>query len=121
VNTGVARQNLSVVLTDASGGTASVAASSVPNDDALIYPEGIPNGHVIMNQIRFPLSMFAGVDLSHVTSVRLVFDQTNKGVVDVSDMAFTKGGVRPQASVRAGMRRGPTLFLAGYVPEPKET
>ena len=55
-NTGVALQNLSVELVDGSGGSASVAASSVPNDDALIYPEGIPNGHVIMNQIRFPLS-----------------------------------------------------------------
>jgi hypothetical protein len=91
-NNGVARQNLSVVLMDGSGGSASVAASSVPNDDALIYPEGIPSGHVIMNQIRFPLSMFAGVDLTDVTQVRLVFDQANKGTIDVSDMAFTKGG-----------------------------
>ena len=90
-NTGVPLQNFSVELVDGSGGSDSVSASSVPNDDALIYPEGIPNGHVIMNQIRFPLSMFTGVDLANVTQVRLVFDQTNKGVIDVSDMAFTKG------------------------------
>ena len=90
-NTGVPLQNFSVELVDGSGGSDSVSASSVPNDDALIYPEGIPNGHVIMNQIRFPLSMFTGVNLANVTQVRLVFDQTNKGVIDVSDMAFTKG------------------------------
>jgi hypothetical protein len=35
--------------------------------------------------------MFTGVDLADVTQVRLVFDQTNKGVIDVSDMAFTRG------------------------------
>jgi hypothetical protein len=91
-NTGVAIQNLSLVLTDGSGGTHSVPASAVQNA-ALVYPPGVPNsGHVIMNQMRFPLSMFTGVDLTNVTSVKLVFDQTNKGVIDVSDMAFTKGG-----------------------------
>ncbi|HKN50331.1 MAG TPA: hypothetical protein VJ010_08915, partial [Actinomycetota bacterium] len=89
-NTGVAVQNLAVELIDASGGTADVAASGVPNA-ALTYPPGIPSGHVIMNQIRFPLSLFTGVDLAHVTAVRLVFNQTNKGVIDVSDMAFTRG------------------------------
>jgi hypothetical protein len=91
-NTGVAQQALSVVLTDGSGGTASVSSSAVKNA-ALTYPPGVPNsGHVIMNQIRFPLSQFTGVDLTNITSVKLVFDQTNKGVIDVSDMAFTKGG-----------------------------
>jgi hypothetical protein len=90
-NNGVALQNLSVLLKDSSGGSVEVPASSVPNDNALMYPPGLPAGHFIMNQIRFPLSQFTGIDLTHVTSVSLVFDQQAKGVVDVSDMAFTKG------------------------------
>jgi len=89
-NTGVAVQNLSLLLKDSSGGSVEVAASSV-NNAALTYPPGLPAGHFIMNQIRFPLSMFAGIDLTHVTSVSLVFDKQAKGVVDVSDMAFTRG------------------------------
>jgi hypothetical protein len=83
--------NLSVVLSDGSGGSASVAASEVGND-ALRDPFGRRRaGHYILNQIRFPLERFTGVDLSNVVSVELVFDQTQTGVIAVSDLAFSRG------------------------------
>ncbi len=89
-STGTALQNLTVELDDAAGHTATVAASAV-NRDALTYPPGIPAGHVIMNQIRFPLTAFTGVNLSNLTAVRIVFGLTAKGTIDVSDLAFTRG------------------------------
>ena len=66
----------------------SVAASEVGNE-ALRYPitrRGA--GHVLMNQVRFPLSVFAGVDLSDVRTVEFRFTRTFAGVIDVSDVAF---------------------------------
>jgi hypothetical protein len=46
---------------------------------------------VIMNQIRFPLSAFAGVDLTRVKAVEIAFSRTERGVIDISDMAFIRG------------------------------
>ena len=89
-NSGEPVQDLVVELHDASGGVAQVAASSV-NNVALTYPPGLPAGHVILNQIRFPLSRFTGVNLANITAVRLLFSETTRGVIDVSDMAFTRG------------------------------
>ena len=88
-NDDVAVQDLSVELRDGSH-IVQVPASSVP-DAALVYPPGLPAGHVILNQIRFPLSSFTGVDLTHVTEVRIVFNRTAGGTVDISVLAFTRG------------------------------
>jgi hypothetical protein len=93
-NQGIQYQDLSVVLADANGATASVAAADVGNDP-LAWPfEGRRRrvqGHIIMNQLRFPLSAFTGIDLSAVTTVTLAFDRTDAGVIDVSDLAFMHG------------------------------
>jgi hypothetical protein len=90
-NRGIKMQNLVVELTDASGTSVGVPASSI-NRAALAYPPELPTGHFILNQLRFPLTSFTGVDLRHVTGVRLIFGATKQGVIDVSDMAFTRGG-----------------------------
>jgi hypothetical protein len=87
---GIATQDLSVQLSDAAGNSAVVAASTV-NRSALAYPPEMPNGHMILNQLRFPLSAFTGVDLTNLSSVRLIFGTTRQGVIDVSDVAFTRG------------------------------
>ena len=85
-------QDLSVVLVDGDGDRASVAASTVGNR-ALKYPLGRYDygGHFILNQVRFPLSGFVGVDLDDIASVRLEFDRSFAGVVDVADVAFASG------------------------------
>ena len=44
-----------------------------------------------MNQIRFPMSAFEGIDPSRVASVELEFSRVESGVIDVSDMGFWAG------------------------------
>jgi hypothetical protein len=86
-------QDLAVVLNDGSGHSASLNASDVGND-ALAYPFGggrYPSGHYILNQVRFPLDMFPGVDLTDIRSVELRFSRTEIGLIDVADLAFTSG------------------------------
>jgi hypothetical protein len=90
VNRAIKMQNLVVELTDASGARFGVPASST-NRAALAFPPEMPSGHMILNQLRFPLSSFAGVNLNNVTGVRLIFGATRQGVIDVSDVAFTRG------------------------------
>lgn len=92
-NDGTAYQDLVVVLEDADGTRTEVAAADIGND-VLAYPlqgRRNPQGHIIMNQIRFPLSAFAGVDLSRVVAVELGFSRTDRGVIDVSDLGFMRG------------------------------
>ena len=94
-NRGITNQDLSVVLVDGSGGTAVVLASDI-GADALVDPWEVRGHsryikHFILNQVRFPLSSFAGVDLTDVRSVELRFDRTRSGVVSVADLAFTRG------------------------------
>jgi hypothetical protein len=81
-------QDLEVALVDGNGNEVSVAASEVGNE-ALRYPISRSGaGHVLMNQVRFPLSAFGGVDLSDVRTVEFRFTRTFAGVIDVSDVAF---------------------------------
>ena len=89
----IAMQDLTVVLEDGSGNRVGVAASDVGNDPLAFPLRGrrFLEGHVIMNQIRFPLSGFAGVDLSDVRAVELVLDRVELGVINVSDLAFWRG------------------------------
>ena len=76
-------QSFSLRLTDGSGATASVVVG--PDEPALqfvsgefredeIFPPGILDGIVHMTTVRVPLAVFAGVDLSDVSEVALVFD-----------------------------------------------
>ena len=89
VNQGIPLQDLDVVLVDGDGDRAAVAASDVGNQ-ALAYPAG-NEAHFILNQVRFPLDDFQGVDLRDVRAVHLRFDRTEAGVIDVADAAFSSG------------------------------
>jgi hypothetical protein len=81
-------QDLSVALIDGNGDEVEVAASEVGNE-ALRYPIGRRGaGHVLMNQVRFPLTGFAGVDLTDLRSVEFRLNRTSAGVIDVADVAF---------------------------------
>jgi hypothetical protein len=88
-NEGIDFQDLVVVFEDATGARVEVAAADIGND-ALADPHlGARRlRHVIMNQIRFPLASFEGVDLTDIAAVELAFSRTERGVIDVSDMAF---------------------------------
>jgi hypothetical protein len=91
VNEGT-RQDLDVVLIDGEGDRAAVAASDVGRQ-ALAYPAGLRRsvGHFILNQVRFPLDEFRGVDLRDVRAVHLRFGRTEAGVIDIADAAFASG------------------------------
>jgi hypothetical protein len=81
--------NLLVVLEDGSGNRAFVAASEAGND-ALEMPVG-RFSHVMLNQIRFALGRFDGVDLTDIVRVELRFTRTPSGVIDLADLAFSEG------------------------------
>ncbi|MGW4490108.1 poly(ethylene terephthalate) hydrolase family protein [Amycolatopsis sp. NPDC004368] len=87
-----AAQDLDVVLTDASGHSSAARVSRF--SDVLDYPKksSDPNEtdpHLLLNQIRIPLSAFIGVDLAAVRSVSLVFGATSHGAIVVADLALT--------------------------------
>ena len=79
-------QDLRVVLTDASGASASATVGQ--HSLALFSPPGAADRKVTLNQARVPLSAFAGVDLTQVRSVDLVFDRTPSGLIQVTDVMF---------------------------------
>ena len=92
-NRGVHLQDMTVQLTDRSGHVAAVAASQI-DDRALVFQPGpVFLSHFILTQLRFPLAMFHGVELRNLSSVRFVFDRTPKGVINVSDLAFSRGAI----------------------------
>lgn len=82
-------QDMSVAIVDGDGDDASVAASEVGNA-ALEYPLGRGRDHVILNQVRFPLRRFDGVDLDDVDAIELRFDRMRAGAIDVADAAFSR-------------------------------
>ena len=78
-----------VLLTDTAGRSAYTPVSAWSK--ALVYPPGriarLPK--VEMNGVRIPLSTFAGVDLSHIVSVKLVFDRQPMGALLLTDLALS--------------------------------
>jgi hypothetical protein len=81
-------QDFRVVLTDASGTSASVRVSDVSG--ALYFPPGevAPVPKVVLNTVRIPLSAFGGVNLNAVRSVQLTFNERLQGAVLITDVAF---------------------------------
>jgi hypothetical protein len=95
-------QAFSIRLTDGTGATAVVPLAGEP---ALAFPPGMavvyadqPDRHVwdtnvLLGSIRAPLAKFAGVDLSDIRSVALVFDATDSGAIFVTDLELLRKDV----------------------------
>lgn len=81
-------QDFRVVLTDASGASASVRVSDVSG--ALYFPPGDtgPVPKVVLNTVRVPLSAFSGVNLNAVRSVQFAFNERLQGALLITDVAF---------------------------------
>lgn len=86
-------QDFTVELEDVQGTVAGASVSA--HSGALFYPPsttypeestGVPRA--VLNTARVPLTAFAGVDLEHVRWVRLVFDRTRAGAINLADLAF---------------------------------
>jgi hypothetical protein len=87
-------QDLSVVLTDGTGKTASVRVSAVA-PGSLYFPPGNTAGSPvprnILNMVRIPISSFfnTGIRLSDITSIQFKFNETAAGGIFITDVAFT--------------------------------
>jgi hypothetical protein len=82
-------QNFSVELADGAGRTMSVKVSDYSG--VLYYPPGALAG-TVMNTLSIPLSAFANVDKTSLSSVKLRFNQKSTGDVLISDIAFADEG-----------------------------
>ena len=94
-------QALSVQLTDRAGQRAVVATR--PGEPALAFPPGemrelsatdpgFFTGRVPLTAIRLPLDSFAGVDLSDIAEIALLFDQTPSGALFLADLEWMRPG-----------------------------
>jgi len=94
-NDGVKYQDLVVALVDGAGNEAEVIASEVGNEALRQQLTGRRQnkGKVILNQVRFPLEDFTGVNLTDIHTVELRFSRMLGGVIHIVDAAFSKGGV----------------------------
>ena len=99
LNTPDSYQGFSVQLTDSNGTTAVVQTR--PTEPALVFPlgnveeddifeGGLFTGRVPMTTIRLLLSDFEGVDLTQISEVLLLFDQTPSGSLFIGDIEFVK-------------------------------
>jgi hypothetical protein len=86
-------------LTDRAGRTAAVPTR--PGEPALVFPPGtveedpvfaggLFSGRVPMTTVRVQLRDFAGVDLSQIAEVALLFDQTPGGSLFLGDLEFVR-------------------------------
>jgi hypothetical protein len=92
LNYGYDVQDFVVALEDGNGERAELGASDVGNDAlADPFPTRRSQGHIILNQIRFPLELFDGVDLTDIRAVELVFSRIAYGDIHVADLAFSAG------------------------------
>lgn len=94
-NVAGAAQNFTVVLTDGSGATSSVAVAGV--SDVLFYPPGSvgPVPKILLNTARIPVTSFSGVNLSDIRSVQFRFNQKTSGALLISDVAFASAPTVP--------------------------
>ncbi|MHA7833271.1 MAG: alpha/beta hydrolase [Algiphilus sp.] len=84
------KQDFRLVLTDKAGNSKELLASEY--GDALFVPPGdADNGEgakTTLNMLLFPLKAFAGVDPSQLDTLKLIFDQSMAGAIQIADLQF---------------------------------
>ncbi len=99
LNTPTNPQAFSIRLTDKNGNTGSVQTR--PDEPALLFPPGevednepfeggLFTGRVPLTTIRLMLADFSGVDLSAISEIALVFDQTPSGSLFTGDIELVR-------------------------------
>lgn len=91
-------QTFSVQLTDRAGNSAT--AQTKNGEPALAFPPGnaeedaffghLFTGTVPLTDVRWQLSEFAGIDLSDIAQITLLFDQTPSGALFVADLQWVR-------------------------------
>jgi hypothetical protein len=84
-------QDLSVRFADGFGGTQTLRAGQFSS--ALFYPPGTQSAvpKVLHHTVRVPLASLTSVDLTNISEVALLFDQTASGALLISDLHFYQG------------------------------
>jgi hypothetical protein len=82
-------QDFRLVLSDTHGARVSVSAAEFSS--ALFYPPGDPfdsrgAAKTTLNAVRVPLSAFTGVDLGALQTIELVFDRSDAGTLQITDL-----------------------------------
>jgi hypothetical protein len=99
LNADVKPQAFTVRLTDGQGKQARVSTRS--DEPALRFPPGFVEplvegesifftGLVPLTTIRLPLSAVAGVDLTDIREIALLFDQTPSGTLFIGDLEWVR-------------------------------
>jgi len=92
-------QAFTIELVDKEGNTASMHTRV--DEPALRFPDGYKEkndtfdggwftGRVPLTTIRLPLSDFAGVDLTAIREINILFDQTPSGSLFISDLELLR-------------------------------
>lgn len=79
----------SITFNDATSSATVNSMSQLGNDDLYFPPGTTEVKTTVMNTLRLPLDLFAGVNLADLRSVTLQFDETPNGTILLSDLAFT--------------------------------
>ena len=90
-------QSFTVALVDAAGNQAQVVVPPLPypigerqpND---FFDGGSFSGQVHMHQVRLPLAEFADVDLTQISEIALMFDQSDTGALFLADLELVSKG-----------------------------
>ena len=85
-NGGLASQDFDVVLIDAGGRTAQVAAGGYGN--ALRVPAERPHRRMALGGLRVPLAAFTDIDLRAITTVELRFGSVPTGSLNIAEVSF---------------------------------
>lgn len=84
-------QDFTVRLTDATGVTASLSASTY---EKIFFPPGsTANRTAVLNTARLPMSAFVGVDTANIATVTFIFNKKPQGGIFVSDLSFADEGM----------------------------
>ncbi len=100
-NTTRAKQDFTIVLEDADGARAAVAASAGTNGLQRLNPGNVQ--HAVLNGLRLPLSSFTAIDLTRLRAIELRFDRTGGGRLALADLAFTQEGTGSAAASTTGV------------------
>ncbi len=98
-------QDFSIELEDGAGLTARVAVSG--HSGALFYPPSDPDPktfndpvpHAVLNTLRVPIGAFGGIFRTDIRAVRLVFDRTTEGAINMADLALANAAANLSPSV----------------------
>jgi hypothetical protein len=88
-------QSFTIEFVDSMGNREQVTAPPVvfplgETQPAMFFDGDAFIGHVHMSSLRIPLASFTAVDLTHITEIALIFDQTSSGTLFLADLELVK-------------------------------